>query len=144
MTNTNILLFLILFGGFFLAFLLADIIFELIKPKLNKSKSFTVYYTLVRSDKTKIRLYYNGTNFQSVLAEDYTKEELEQEFAIERINVDVAKEIYNILANTIEMETKHGEKTTVKAIVVRGKDGNVYTPLFRTPQDYDAFLKQIF
>ena len=109
-----------------------------------QSKSFTVY---VITDKTKMenmRLHYNGTHFQSVLAEDYTKEELEKEFGVMRLNVNLAKESFHITADTIELKTANGSNTLCKCIYTTNKNGRYNILLFRTPQDYDAFLKEIF
>lgn len=109
-----------------------------------QSKSFTVYLLTNKTKMENMRLYYNGTNFQSVLAEDYTKEELEKEFGVMRFNVKLAKALFHITADTIELKTANGSNTLCKCIYTTNKNGDYHILLFRTPQDYDAFLKQIF
>ena len=109
-----------------------------------QSKSFTVYLITNKTKMENIRLYYNGTNFQSVLAEDYTKEDIEKEFAVMRLNVNLAKKIFQITANTIELRTANGHNTLCKCIYITNKDGYYNIVFFRTKKDYDAFLKEIF
>ena len=128
---------------FFVVMVLASVTSNLIKHKLQKTKSFAVYYTTKGMDASKLRLYFNGVHFQSVLASDYTDEEL-KEFAIERINVNIAKEIFNINAHDITIQTKHGENTLVKAITLTNENGSTYIPFFRTKEDWEAFFKEIF
>ena len=140
---SNILSLLIFFVFLFIGTLGANILSDLLKLKIQRTKSFTIYYITKQMDASKVRLYFNGVHFQSVLANDYTDEEL-KEFVIERINVNIVKEIFNIIAGESTMLTKHGEHTLVKAITVTDKHGNVYIPLFRTKEDWEAFLKEIF
>lgn len=140
---SHILSLLIFFVFLFVSILGANISSDLLKPKIQQTKSFTIYYSTKTMDTSKLRLYFNGVHFESVLATDYTDDEL-KEFAIERINVKVVKEIFNISAYESTIETKHGEHTLVKAIALTDKNGATYIPFFRTKEDYDAFLKEIF
>ena len=140
---SNALSLFIVWFFIFIGILLGNITSDFIKLKLQETKSFTVYYTIKGMDASKLRLYFNGVHFQSVLASDYTEEEL-KEFAVERINVNIAKEIFNISAHDTTIQTKHGENTLAKAIMITDKQGATYIPFFRTKEDWEAFFKEIF
>jgi hypothetical protein len=140
---SNVLSLLAAWFLIFVGILGANISSDFLKHKLQKTKSFTVYYTIKGMDASKLRLYFNGVHFQSVLASDYTEEELKG-FAVERINVNVAKQIFNISSHSSTIQTKHGEETTVKAIMITDKNGATYIPFFRTKEDWEAFFKEIF
>ena len=127
----------------FTTFYSVKYVYELIQHKF-QSKSFIVYLISDKTKMEKLRLYFNGTAFQSVLAKDYTKEELEKEFGVKRLNINLAKKMYQVTANTIELKTANGNKTSCKCIYITNEDGYYNILLFRTKEDYDAFLKEIF